>query len=189
MVTIGHALRAVLAVLFSSWFAAAGQGSPLVWRDMALPSLDGGTIDPALFEGHPVLVVNTASFCGFTPQYEGLQALWQHYREQGPVVLGVPSDDFGGQEYEDDGAIKSFCTVTYGIDFPMLARQEVTGANAHPLFAWIGRQAGPLGSPKWNFYKYLIGRDGRLVAWYSSATGPGSADLAAAIESAIAARP
>ncbi len=179
---------AAAAVMLPGWFAAA-EAPALDWQSMPLPSLDGGVLDPAMFEGHAVLVVNTASFCGFTPQYEGLQALWERYRDQGLVVLGVPSDDFGGQEYQDNGEIKSFCQVTYGIDFPMLTRQQVTGADAHPLFAWIGREAGALGSPKWNFYKYLIGSDGRLVDWYSSATGPGSESLAAAIETAVAARP
>lgn len=169
--------------------ASAAQPATIDWAGMPLPSLDGGSLDPALLEGHAVLVVNTASFCGFTPQYEGLQALWEHYRDQGLVVLGVPSDDFGGQEYQDDGEIKTFCTVTYGIDFPMLTRQQVTGANAHPLFAWLAEEAGAIGSPKWNFYKYLVGRDGRLIDWYSSATGPGSESLAAAIETALVEKP
>lgn len=180
---------AAAVMMLSGWFSASAETPPVDWQAMPLPSLDGGIIDPAMLEGRPVLVVNTASFCGFTPQYEGLQALWERYRDEGLVVLGVPSDDFGGQEYEDNGEIKSFCEVTYGIDFPMLTRQHVTGADAHPLFAWIGREAGTLGSPKWNFYKYLIGRDGRLIEWYSSATGPGSDSLAEAIEDAIAARP
>ena len=186
-------LRGTMAVcslfMFASWFSASAQTSALDWMAMPLPSLDGGTVDPATLQGHPVLVVKTASFCGFTPQYEGLQALWQRYRDQGFVVLGVPSDDFGGQEYADNSEIRSFCTLTYGIDFPMLTRQKVTGADAHPLFAWIGREAGMLGRPQWNFYKYLIGADGRLIAWYSSATGPASDSLAQAIEGALADRP
>jgi glutathione peroxidase len=174
---------AAAVMMLSSLFSAAAQAPAINWQAMPLPSLDGGVIDPATLEGHAVLVVNTASFCGFTPQYEGLQALWERYRDEGLVVLGVPSDDFGGQEYESNGEIKTFCTVTFGIDFPMLTRQQVTGGHAHPLFAWIAREAGVMGSPKWNFYKYLIGPDGRLVEWYSSA------ELAAAIEDAIAAQP
>lgn len=179
------------AVMFAmgSGTASAAQPSALDWTGMPLPSLDGGSLDPKSLEGHAVLVVNTASLCGFTPQYEGLQSLWERYRDQGLVVLGVPSDDFGGQEYEGNDEIKSFCSVTYGIDFPMLTRQEVTGTNAHPLFAWLASEAGAIGSPKWNFYKYLIGRDGRLIDWYSSATGPGSESLAAAIETALAEKP
>lgn len=185
---IHRLLPAFLLIMFNSWFSASAQTPALDWTAMPLPSLDGGTIDPASLQGHPVLVVNTASLCGFTPQYEGLQALWERYRDQGLVVLGVPSDDFGGQEYADNDEIKSFCNLNYGIDFPMLTRQKVTGADVHPLFAWIGREAGALGRPQWNFYKYLIGADGRLVAWYSSATGPGSDGLVRAIEGALASR-
>lgn len=179
----------LVPMLLAGWLSASAEATPLDWSALSLPSLDGGAIDPALLTGHPVLVVNTASFCGFTPQYEGLQALWERYRDDGLVVLGVPSDDFGGQEYEDNGEIREFCTLTYGIDFPMTTRQHVTGSQAHPLFAWIGEEAGVLGRPQWNFYKYLIGRDGRLVDWYSSATGPGAESLSEAIEGALAARP
>lgn len=177
-------MRIVVAIV--ALFVLLGRpvaAEPLDWHDLPLPGLDGGSLDPEAFAGHVVLVVNTASLCGFTPQYEGLQALWETYRDRGLVVLGVPSDDFGGQEFADDGQIRQFCEITYGIDFPMLARQTVTGADAHPLFAWIGREAG---SPRWNFHKYLVGRDGRLVSAYASATEPSSASLAEAIEGALA---
>ena len=175
----------VLMLSLSAFLAGPARAIGIDWWATPLPSLDGGTIDPDTLAGHVVLVVNTASMCGFTPQYVGLQELWQRYRGQGLVVLGVPSDDFGGQEYADDGEIEQFCSLTYGIDFPMLTRQAVKGHDAHPLFAWLAREAGMLGSPKWNFYKYLVGRDGRLVTWYSSATGPGSPALAKAIEGAL----
>jgi len=181
------ALVAMIAV--ASLFVRSAAAAPLDWHSLPLPSLDGGTIDPDTLDGRVVLVVNTASMCGFTPQYEGLQALWETYRDRGLVVLGVPSDDFGSQEYGDNAEIKQFCQITYGIDFPMLTRQHVKGADAHSLFAWLGREAGMLGSPKWNFYKYVIGRDGTLVGWYSSATGPGAESLAAAIDGALAAEP
>jgi len=184
-------MRAVLVAIIAL-FPLLGRpavAEPIDWHALPLPGLDGGSLDAGDLAGRVILVVNTASKCGFTPQYEGLQALWNTYRGQGFVVLGVPSDDFGGQEYGDDDQIREFCEITYGIDFPMLARQAVTGPGAHPLFAWIGREAGVLGSPRWNFYKYLVGRDGRLVDWYSSATEPSSASLAAAIEGALAPAP
>jgi len=184
---VRDALVAMIAI--ASLFVRSADAAPLDWHALPLPSLDGGTIDPDTLAGKVVLVVNTASMCGFTPQYEGLQALWESHRDRGLVVLGVPSDDFGGQEYGDNGAIREFCELTYGIDFPMLTRQHVKGADAHPLFAWLSREAGMLGSPKWNFFKYVVGRDGRLVGWYSSATGPDSGSLAKAVEDALAAEP
>jgi len=137
------------------------------------------------FAGKAVLVVNTASKCGFTPQYDGLQALWDQYREQGLVVLGVPSNDFGGQEPGTEAEIQSFCSVNFDIDFPMTAKTKVSGGDAHPFYAWARDQVGLIGSPKWNFHKYLIGPDGQLVDWFSSMTGPQAGRLVDAVERAL----
>ncbi len=144
----------------------------LDWSSLPLPGLDGAALSADLFKDKVVLVVNTASQCGFTPQYQGLQRLWQDYRDQGLVVLGVPSNDFGGQEPGSSHDVASFCEINYGVTFPLLDKQHVTGPNAHPLYQWANGQAGALGAPRWNFHKYLIGRDGRLRDWFASTRPP-----------------
>lgn len=166
--------------------ASAAPRQPVDWAALPLPAVDGPDLSPDLFRGKVVLVVNTASKCGFTPQYEGLQALWREYRDKGVVILGVPSNDFGGQEPGSNGEVQSFCQINYGVDFPLMAKQVVKGDDAHPLFRWAAAQTGPLGVPRWNFHKLLIGRDGRLVDWFASTTEPSSPKLRAAIDQALA---
>lgn len=135
-----------------------------------------GEIRLAEFAGRPVLVVNTASRCGFTPQYDGLQALWERWRDRGLVVIGAPSRDFGRQEFEDEGEIKSFCEVNFAIDFPMTELVKVKGPQAHPFYAWAAEaaQADPrdLPTPRWNFHKYLVGPDGGLAAAFDTSVEP-----------------
>jgi glutathione peroxidase len=145
-------------------------------------SLEGKPMALSQYAGKPMVIVNTASKCGFTPQYKGLEALWQAKRDHGLVVLGVPSNDFGGQEPGTHSEIQSFCELRFGVDFPLTEKVSVTGADAHPLFKWIAQKGGFLGRPHWNFYKYLIGPDGRFVDWYSSITAPGSARFTKAVE-------
>jgi glutathione peroxidase len=145
-------------------------------------SLEGKRLPLAQFAGKPMIIVNTASKCGFTPQYEGLEALWQAKRGKGLVVLGVPSNDFAGQEPGSASEIQNFCQVRYGVDFPLTEKVHVKGAEAHPLFHWIGAKGGFLAKPHWNFYKYLIGPDGQFIDWFSSITAPGSARFNRAIE-------
>ena len=176
-------LAGFIAALFAS--TAAAEAPPLDWRSLPLPAIEGGALAPETLAGKVVLVVNTASFCGFTKQYAGLQELWERHRAQGLVVLGVPSNDFGAQEPENEAKIKEFCEATFGIDFPMLAKQTVKGDGAHPFFRWAAEATGPLGLPRWNFYKYLVGRDGRLLDWFASTTAPDSDKLAKAIEAAL----
>jgi glutathione peroxidase len=159
---------------------------PLVWAREPLPTLEGGLLAPADLEGKVVLMVNTASFCGYTPQYKGLARLWQDYRGRGLVVLGVPSNDFGAQEPGSDSEIKGFCELTYGVDFPMLSKQDVIGPQAHPLYLWAAAAGGPAAVPQWNFHKILIGRDGRFIAAFPSAVEPTDATLIKAIEAALA---
>ena len=145
-------------------------------------SLEGKPLPLAQFAGKPMVIVNTASKCGFTPQYEGLEALWQAKRNHGLVVLGVPSNDFAGQEPGNASEIKSFCQVRYGVDFPLTEKVHVKGSEAHPLFQWIGAKGGFLAKPHWNFYKYLIGPEGQFIDWFSSITSPGSGRFNRAVE-------
>lgn len=132
------------------------------------------------FAGKVLLVVNTASECGYTPQYEGLEALYRKFRERGLVVLGFPSNDFGGQEPGSNRDIAAFCVNQYAIDFPMFAKTSVRGARANPLFAELARATGA--APRWNFHKYLVGRDGRIAAVFSTRTEPTDPRVIAAIE-------
>jgi glutathione peroxidase len=143
------------------------QGKPYALKDLA---------------GRPFVVVNTASKCGFTPQYKALEALWREHKEQGLVVIGVPSNDFGNQEPGSHEEIASFCEINYGVDFPIMGKEHVKGPEAHPFFKWAGGQGGFLAKPKWNFFKYLVGADGQLVDWFSSLTSPGSTKFKAAVE-------
>lgn len=153
--------------------------------DFTLPALEGGTIDLGALRGKPVLIVNTASKCGFTPQFEGLQALWSFYRGSGLTVIGVPSNDFGNQEPGSAQQIATFCTRNYSVTFPMAARSHVRGPEAIPLFQWLAQQGGMLAHPRWNFYKYLIGREGTLENWFVSLTSPESRRMRMAIERTI----
>ncbi|MFD1341331.1 glutathione peroxidase [Litorisediminicola beolgyonensis] len=145
-------------------------------------SIDGGEIDLADWRGAPVLVVNTASQCGFTPQYDGLQALWETYRDQGLKVLAVPSDDFR-QEFASAEAVKEFCEVNFSLTLPMTDITHVRGPDAHPFYAWARESAGF--EPAWNFNKVLLGPDGQVVATYGSATRPMSAPITSEIEALL----
>jgi glutathione peroxidase len=150
--------------------------------DFEFVTLAGAPYPLRALQGKPLVVVNTASKCGFTPQYKGLEALWQRYRDQGLTVIGVPCNDFGGQEPGDAAEIGAFCERNYGVDFPVMGKVSVKGAQAHPFFRWAAQQGGFLAAPKWNFFKYLVGRDGRLAEWYSSITAPDSAKFIRAVE-------
>lgn len=150
-------------------------------------TLTGHSQPLAEYAGQVVLVVNTASQCGFTPQYGGLEQLWQQYRGQGFALLGFPCNQFGGQEPGDGTEIGEFCERNYGVSFPMFEKVDVNGAAAHPLFAWLRSQKrGALGSRiRWNFTKFLLARDGRVLKRYGSATKPER--IAVDIEAALAA--
>ncbi|MEJ7648503.1 MAG: glutathione peroxidase [Nakamurella sp.] len=157
-----------------------------VLSDFTADALTGATTPLSEYAGKVVLVVNTASNCGFTPQYTALERLWQTYREQGLVVLGFPCNQFGGQEPGDADTIGEFCQVNYGVTFPLFAKVDVNGGESHPLFAWLRAEAkGALGTTKikWNFTKFLVGRDGAVIKRFGSTTKPG--DLAADIEKAL----
>jgi glutathione peroxidase len=144
--------------------------------------LGGGELPLSGWAGKPVLVVNTASFCGYTPQYRDLEALWQKYRDRGLVVLGVPSNDFGAQEPGTAAEIKTFCETNYSVDFPLAEKVRVVGAGAHPFYRWVAAELGEGGAPRWNFHKYLIGPDGQLAGAWPSSVSPTAAAVTAEIE-------
>lgn len=135
------------------------------------------------YAGKVVLVVNTASKCGNTPQYDGLEAIYEKYGEEGLVVLGFPSNDFMGQEPGTEEQIEEFCRLTYGVEFPMFEKTTVKGDGAHPFFVELADASGT--SPTWNFHKFLIGRDGALITQFSPRTQPDDPALVAAVESAL----
>jgi glutathione peroxidase len=153
--------------------------------DFTATAIDGTETDLADWAGQVVLVVNTASKCGFTPQYTGLQELQDTYGEQGFVVLGFPCDQFGHQEPGDEGEIADFCERNYGVTFPMFSKIDVNGPDAHPLYAWLkDAKGGLLGDRiKWNFTKFLIGRDGQVIDRYAPTTEPRK--IASDIEAAL----
>lgn len=157
----------------------AGQPSVAAERNWVFDSIDGGQLSMAAWKGQPVLVVNTASRCGFTKQYDGLQALYDTYRDQGLVVLAVPSQDFK-QELATDKDVADFCEVNFNLDIPMTTISSVKGQNAHPFYKWLATQHGF--TPSWNFNKVLIAPDGTLVATYGSTTRPMSRTLKNQIE-------
>ena len=132
------------------------------------------------YQGKVVLIVNTASYCGFTGQYDGLEKLYSQYKDKGLVILGFPSNDFGKQEPGSNKEIADFCHNTYGVKFPMFAKSSVTGPNVNPLFKHLIEQTGT--KPRWNFYKYLVDRQGNVVDAYSSMTSPSSSKLVAQLE-------
>ncbi|WP_101397272.1 glutathione peroxidase [Phycicoccus duodecadis] len=159
-----------------------------VLQDFSATTLSGAPQNLDAYAGQVVLVVNTASQCGFTPQYDGLEKLWQEYQDQGLVVLGFPCNQFGGQEPGTAEEIGEFCRVNHGVTFPMFDKVEVNGDGADPLFRWLRKEAkGALGSEKikWNFTKFLVGRDGRVIKRFGSSTKPEK--LAGAVEKALAA--
>ena len=137
------------------------------------------------FKGKVILIVNTASKCGFTPQYEALEKLYQAYKDKGFVVVGVPSNDFGHQEPGSSEDIAHFCKLNYGVTFPMTTKQTVVGDGAHPFYRYARQQLGFGSAPKWNFHKYLINREGKLVTYFYSMTSPNSKRLVNAVERAL----
>ncbi len=156
--------------------------------DFSAQTIDGKTRTLADFKGKVLLVVNTASQCGFTPQYEGLEALYKKYSDKGLAVLGFPSNQFGQQEPGPDTEIAEFCETNYGVTFPMFSKIDVNGANAHPLYKYLtSEKKGLLGSEaiKWNFTKFLVGKDGTVTARYAPTTKPEG--IAKDVERALAA--
>ncbi len=169
-------MRFLLAIFFSLWTVMTAQADPL---RAVFSNIDGGTLEMSDWAGQPVLVVNTASQCGFTGQYEGLQALHDRFKARGLVVLAVPSDDFN-QELESSSAVKEFCEMAFGLDLPMAEITPVRGETAHPFFKAVKAEMGFV--PAWNFNKVLIGPDGAVVGTWGASTRPQSRKILRAIE-------
>ncbi|WP_193171084.1 glutathione peroxidase [Nisaea nitritireducens] len=180
-----RAARLASAILIGLLLMPAGQARAANAHDFSFVSIEGDPLSMKEYAGQAVLVVNTASFCGFTKQYEGLQTLWERYKERGLVVLGVPSNDFGSQEPGTAAEIKEFCAVNFAVDFPMTEKQVVSGDQAHPFYRWAAKELGTLSKPRWNFYKILIAPDGKAIDWFASTTAPSSAKLIKAVEAAL----
>ncbi len=165
--------------------AIAGEVKIARAYDFVFDSIDGEKLPLNAFRGKVILVVNTASRCGFTRQYKALQSLWSKYRNQGLIVLGIPSNDFGRQEPGNESEIKTFCEVNFNVDFPMTSKVNVKGESAHPFYKWARDEMGSIAIPRWNFHKYLIAADGRLIDWFASTTDPESKRLVSAIEALL----
>ena len=166
----------------------ASSTTPTSVYDFEALSIEGKPASLASQRGKVLLIVNTASACGFTPQFAGLETLWKAYADQGLVVLGFPSNEFGNQDPGSNDEIASFCELNYGVSFPMMEKVDVNGSKAHPLFKWLTREApGVLGttSIKWNFTKFLVGKDGKVLGRYSPSDKPES--MRQDIEAALAA--
>lgn len=180
--TLPHLLLLACATLMAAQTAYA---CPTLLNHKFKRLQDESVQDLCQYSGKVAIVVNTASYCGFTKQYEGLEALNAKYGERGLVVLGFPSNEFGKQEPGDNKQIAEFCHNTYGVKFPMFSKSNVTGKDANPFYAALTKASGT--RPKWNFYKYLIDRQGNVVDVYSSMTSPDDKKFVAAIEKALAA--
>ena len=155
-----------------------------VFFDFKINSISGDIIDLSEFKGKPVLVVNTASYCGFTKQYADMQKLWENYREKGLIVLGIPSNSFN-QEKNNNNEIKEFCEVNFNINFPIAEITDVKGDAAHEIFKWAKENHGKSAVPKWNFYKILINKEGKVEDTYASLTNPTSKKVIKKIESLL----
>jgi glutathione peroxidase len=168
--------------------AQSGKGGGMSAYDFDFVSIEGAKLPLAQYRGRPLLVVNTASFCGFTPQYQDLEAVWRRYRDRGLVVIGVPSNDFGQQEPGTASEIKQFCESRYAVDFPLTEKEDVVGPSAHPFFRWIAEELGDAGTPRWNFHKYLVGPDGMLAGAWPSTVRPTDPAVTAEIERLLPAK-
>jgi len=151
-------------------------------HDVSATTIDGEAQSLADYKGKVLLVVNTASQCGSTPQYAGLEGLWRHYRDRGLVVLGFPSNDFGGQEPGGEAEIKTFCSTMFKVSFPMYSKVHVMGDEQSPVYRFL---TADYGEPKWNFHKYLVGRDGKVIKAFPTAIAPEDPTLRAAVEAAL----
>ena len=176
-----------LAVLFFVFLMTPRLQAAQSFYNLSATSIDGQLKPLSEYKGQVLLVVNTASGCGYTPQYEGLQALQKKYLGQKFTVLGFPSNDFGGQEPGTNAEIKTFCQLNYKVSFPMFSKAPVTGASIQPVFKWLTVEANSklAGAVEWNFEKFLIGRDGNLIKRFKSAVTPESQELVSVLEAAL----
>ena len=166
------------------FFCFSAKTSDENFHDFEIPSISGDNIKLSEYKDKVVLLVNTASQCGFTPQYAGLQKIYDRYKEDDFIVLGVPSNDFN-QELSKDSDVKKFCEIRFGVNFPMSSIQKIRGEAAHPLYKWIAGNVSVIGQPRWNFHKFLIGKDGKIINWFSSMTSPTSEGFINQVEEAL----
>jgi glutathione peroxidase len=181
-----HFLAGLVGLAATPALAQQGGMSRATAYAFSFTGLDGAPIRLIDHAGKPILIVNTASRCGFTPQLAGLQELWMRFRERGLMIFGVPSNDFGGQEPGGPEDIRKTAHEIYGVSFPLAAKAEVRGANPHPFYKWASFER-PFEMPSWNFHKYLIGRDGRIAASFATEVEPTDPRVIAAIEKALGA--
>ena len=153
--------------------------------DFNFNDLDGTPLNLAVYKGKVIIVVNVASQCGFTKQYEDMQKVWEKYQVKGVIMLGIPSNDFGSQEPGSNEEIKDFCEAKFGINFPMAEKVSVKGENAHPFYLWAKKNHGKSAIPKWNFHKIIIGKNGKVVDTFASITNPSSKKFIIALEEAL----
>ena len=173
-----------ILMILSMIFSTKSMSSDKSFHDFSIESISGGDISLSDYKNKVVLLVNTASQCGFTPQYAGLQKIYDRYKDDGFIVLGVPSDDFN-QELSSDDDVKKFCEIRYGVNFPLTSIQKIKGDSAHPLYKWISGNTSVIGQPRWNFHKYLISKEGQVLNWFSSMTSPTSDGLLKQVEQAL----
>jgi glutathione peroxidase len=171
-------------VLTAALLAASAMFAANSAHDFTLQTIEGQSAPLSQYKGKVLLLVNVASQCGYTPQYAGLQSLYEKYKGKGLVVVGVPANNFGGQEPGSNEDIKAFCTRKYNVSFPMMSKVSVKGSDMVPLYGYLTSQTG--GDVKWNFTKFLVGKDGKVVQRFESKVAPDSAELTGAIEQALA---
>lgn len=169
-------------LLFTSTLTKAGTMSGF---DFTFNGFDGKPLPLEQYRGKALLVVNTASECGYTGQYAGLEEIWQDYKDKGLIVIGVPSNNFGGQEPLKGEQIQNFCKLNYGVTFPLADRTDVKGSGEHPFYKWAEQQAGEAAVPKWNFHKILVGPDGKVAATFATAVEPTSDQMRKAVVAAL----
>jgi glutathione peroxidase len=183
---MGATLAAMAGVTLNRQAMAQAGVSRITAYAFSFPALSGSDIRLAEFTGRPMLIVNTASLCGFTPQYAGLQELWSEFGGRGLMIVGVPSNDFGGQEPGGASDIAATAHNHYGVKFPIAAKAAVKGPNAHPFYRWAA-EARPKDVPRWNFHKYLIGRDGYIAEVFPESIEPADTRVKTAVARALAA--
>ena len=173
-------------ILMMTFFTTIVEGNyDKIAYDFKFNDLDGSNLNLSEYKDKVIVVVNVASQCGFTKQYEGMQTIWEKYESKGIIMLGVPSNDFGNQEPGNNKDIKNFCEAKFGITFPMTEKVSVKGENAHPFYKWAEKNYGKGAIPKWNFHKIIIGKDGKIEDTFASITKPSSKKFIQAIEKAL----
>ena len=177
-------MRIIFTFFLTMFFGSNTSSSEKSFHDFTIESINGDQITLSDYKNKVVLLVNTASQCGFTPQYSGLQKIFDRYKDDGLIVLGVPSDDFN-QELSNEEEVKKFCEIRFGVNFPMTSIQKIRGNDAHPLYQWISSNVSVIGQPRWNFHKYLISKEGKVLNWFSSMTSPSSEGLVKQVEDAL----